>query len=301
MKRIPEEIRINQINARPAISFVRWVEGYFNCESKALCRCEIDGFEWPARVMDLARGKGCPQCAGKRRWTADERIKQINSRHNIEFIRWGGPYTGCKTKAIVRCVVDGFEWSASVDNLVITGTSCPQCSGRRRWTSDERIAQINSLPNSTFVRWEGGYRNCDSKAICHCDSGHEWSASLNNLINKRSGCPSCAESGYNPSKQGVLYLLRSECGAMVKIGISNDIHTRHRTLRRETPFPWSCIAIVKGDGYSVAAAEKELHSNTEPVEFNAPFNGYTEWRKWDDRLPMWVSDITARIAAGVAR
>lgn len=362
-KIIPAETRIQQINALPNITFVRWADNYRNCDSKAVCRCAIDGFEWAARVLSVVKGHGCPQCAGNRRWTAEERVAQINSLPNIKFIRWLDGYSGAQSKAVCGCEVSGHEWSASVDGLVNSGTGCPQCSGTRKrtssecislinalpnisfvrwdseyrnnrsnavvrcgidgcewstrfmrllrketgcpqcagqhkWTAEERIVQINALPGLEFVRWDGVYNGAWSKAVCVCHvAGHEWATRVSDLVNNRTGCPRCAEYGYNKAKPGTLYFLRSECGCFVKIGISNNYEQRHGQLRRATPFDWSCVEMLHGDGDFIAELEKELHSWTQPAEFKEKFDGFTEWRKWDDRLPRWIARFRLKVEA----
>lgn len=362
MKLIPEETRIQQINALPNISFVRWAEDYKNTQSKAVCRCTIDGYEWSVRVSSLLRGygchkcagaprwteaqriaqinnlpnitftrwgttyknahsnvivrctvdghewrttitqlmdrgSGCPKCAGVYRWSADERILQINAQPNIVFIRWRDGYKNAFSRAVCRCTIDGFEWAASISDIVSGGTGCPQCAGMRRWTAEERVEQINAKPNVTFVRWVGSYKTAHSKALCKCDvDGVEWVASVSSLLHGGSGCPRCAEYGFNPSKPGTLYILRSDCGSLVKIGISNDHEKRHRDLKRATPFDWSCIELLHGNGEAIADMEKELHSITEQATFSQPFDGFTEWRKWEPRLLKWVDRYRTRLA-----
>lgn len=297
-QRIPADARAKQINALPNINFVRWDGAYKNAQSKAMCRCAIDGFEWVAGISSLLdQGTGCPQCSGKRRWTAEERIAQINAKPNINFVRWEGcGYVNSNSKAICRCEIDGYEWASAVDNLINgKGSGCPQCAGRRSWSAEDREEQINALSNIEFVRWDGTYKNAHSKAICRCAiDGHEWSISVNNLRNGR-GCPKCSKHGFNRAKNGALYILRSECGAMVKIGISNNYEQRHAILKRKTPFDWSCIEILHGDGATIAEWEKEFHSWTEQVGFKDQFDGSTEWRKWDDRLPQWIKRHRARL------
>ena len=287
--------RIDQINALPNVTFVRWDGDYRNHKSKAVCSCTMGGFEWSARVDDLLRGRGRPQHGGTRRWTADERIKQINALPNITFVRWlDGDYRSAHSKAVCRCDVDGYEWRVTVSGLLNCGSGCPQCAGVRRWTADERIAQINEKPNVQFVRWDGGYKNSKSKAVCRClIDGCEWSPSVARLLSTGSGCPSCAKSGYDPSKHGTLYALRSECGSMVKIGISNDHRRRHRELAAATPFEWRCIELVHGEGARIAELEQELLGKTEPIDFGEQFDGYTEWRKWDARIPEWFRAVSA--------
>ena len=68
--------------------------------------------------------------------------------------------------------------------------------GRKAVSEQERIDQINALPNIRFVRWDGEFKGNTSKAICRCEiDGYEWSATVNHLINSDSGCPYCARYG----------------------------------------------------------------------------------------------------------
>lgn len=301
--RLPAEERVAQINALPNISFIRWESGYGNAHSRAVCRCSIDGHEWVASISNLTNnGSGCPKCAGKMLRTSEECEQKINERPNIAFVRWVSEYQNCESKALCRCAIDGFEWSASVVSLTTTGTGCPKCAGTLRKTPEECEQKINELPNIAFVRWADEYRNKNSKAVVRCAvDGFEWPASVESLLNAGRGCPECAEYGYKNSKPGTLYILRSECGSMVKIGISNDHQRRHVELKRATPFDWSCIELLHStDGSLIAEFEKELHSFTSPAFFDQPFDGYTEWRKWDDRLPRWIERYRARLARIVA-
>lgn len=309
MKRIPEETRIQQINDLPNISFVRWISTYQNQKSRVLCRCAVDGCEWSTSVVELIHYKtGCPKCgvarrSDKRRIPKEERERQINALPNICFVRWPNGYANKDSKAQVMCMVDGVEWAATVGSLLNQGTGCPKCSaanmsGRFRTPAAAREAQINKIKNVAFVRWEGPYKNHNSKAVCRCAvDGHEWSASVSNLLSQGTRCPRCADYGFNPTKRGTLYLLRSDCGSMVKIGISNTYKTRHEKLKKNTPFSWACICMIHGAGEAVAKAEKELHSRTEQCVFTERFDGFTEWRKWDKRIPDWLEEFRFEIEA----
>lgn len=291
--------RVTQIDAIPNIRFVRWADEYRNKTSKAVCRCVTKGHEWVASVHNLVNGGyGCPQCASNRRSSAGERIAQINALPNISFVRWVGNYKNLNSKALYRCSVDGFEWATTLSCLLQQGSGCPQCAGMRRWTAEERIGQINSIDGVSFVRWADGYRNCYSKAVCRCDvDGFEWSAQVHSLVTVKTGCPRCSKTGFNPALPATLYVLRSECGTMMKIGISNYYAQRHRQLERLTPFRWDCIELIHGDGVLVASAENGLLELTERVEFVEKFDGHTEWRKWDDRLPLWLEHYRRNIEA----
>lgn len=192
--RIPEEVRIKQINAIQNIEFIEWLDCYKNKESKAIVRCSVDGYEWTVSVNSLINtGSGCPQCSGKRIWTELERIEQINKMENIRFVSWLDGYKNAFSKANVRCLNDGFEWSAQVNCLINHARGCPQCSNLRRWTDEDRIKQINDIDNIEFVSWVGEYKNHRSKANIRCTiDNFEWSAEVSSLINGGRGCPNCS-------------------------------------------------------------------------------------------------------------
>lgn len=276
--KIPEEIRIKQINAMPNIEFLSWVDGHQNNKSNANVRCEADGFEWSASVHELVNGgSGCPICAGNMRFTEEERIEQINKLENIEFVCWVDSYKNSHSKAIVRCKIDGFEWGAKIYSIINNGRGCPQCGRKRRWTADDRIGQINSLENIEFVSWVGGYKNVSSKANVRClVDNFEWSVEVNSVVNCGRGCPKCAKYGYQLDKKGYLYVLRSECGRYAKVGISNKPKQRHRQLELATPFSFSFIEKISGDGAKIAEIEKYFHDKYEGAGFSG-FNGATEW------------------------
>lgn len=264
--------------------FVKWeVDGEFGYSRKCVVRCIIGHEEWVANVGNLVdSGSGCPKCglilsANKRRKSEMDVICKINKSLNIKFVRWASEYRNGRSKAICRCDIDGFEWPALIDDLIVKGSGCPQCSGNRRWTSGEREMQINSLPNIQFVRWSGEYRNQLSRAICRCKvDGFEWSTTVNNLLSHGSRCPQCAECGYNPGKKGYLYSLLSECGNYIKVGISNKPSKRLRKLEKSTPFKFSLIEQISGDGAKIAKIEKYFHSKYERAGFTG-FDGCTEW------------------------
>ena len=266
--------------------FVRWeVDGEFGAHKKCVVICSVDNYAWSVEVHDIVnKGRGCPQCSGNRKWKADERIEQINSLENILFLSWVGEFKGGRSKANVRCGLDSYVWSADVNNLVNSGSRCPQCSGNRIWTELERVEQINKLENIRFVSWAGGYKNAFSKANVRCSvDNHVWSAAVDSLLNIRSGCPKCAKYGFKLDKKGYIYALRSECGRYLKVGISNKPSRRHTELARATPFTFNLVEQFSGDGVKIYELEKHFHSKYESAGFTG-FDGATEWLICSEKL-----------------
>jgi len=86
-----------------------------------------------------------------------------------------------------------------------------------------------------------------------CNLGHKWKATANNRSGGR-GCPSCAEYGFNPSKDGWLYLIENEMRDMFQIGISNYLENR---LDKHASGGWEVIE-VRGpmDGFLTQDLER---------------------------------------------
>lgn len=247
-------------------------------------QCE-EGHQWSAKANSVLNGHGCPECYAKSR-CKDEVVWP----EGITCAAYSGKIS---TKSRFRCEI-GHEWWAVGSDVARGRHVCPVCSAVNRHLSRSDIVERLSSRGISLIEYGG----CVSRSIStlECEKGHVWGSTLGNIFAGR-GCPTCAESGYDPARRGTLYALRSECGTKVKIGISNDYKARHATLRRITPFDWECIFICHGNGAKVAKAEKELHSLTEQHLFDEGFDGYTEWRKWDSRVIDWLEYFRFKIEA----
>lgn len=231
-----------------------------------------------------------------------------------EFLGWDGEFNGSVSRCIMKCRVDGTEWTASINNLT-RGRGCPTCgkvrigeavsiriksgSHKPREKKDPAeyvvVVERAAAGRYEFVGWDGEFSGRASRVVARClVDGHEWSSSLNNLLLGR-GCPRCCKRGFDITQPATLYALRSTCGSMVKVGITNDPCRRLRELKKATPFEWDCIELATlKNGYLIAQAEREIHAMTTQATFLEPFKGYTEWRLWDERIPQWYKDTTSK-------
>lgn len=298
---IPAKTREKQINSLDGISFIRWDGEYKTSHSRVVVACDKCGHEWtstPNRLLHA--GNGCPRCKSinsskSLRFAPEDRIRQINENKNITFVRWDGEYRNQNSKAVVRCVHDGFEWSSKVTHLVHSGTGCSKCSKQYVSTRIEKEEQIHKLKNIKFIKWESEYKTNASKAIMEClIDGNVWSASASSLLLQGTGCPACAKHGFNASKSAVLYVLRSECGTMMKVGISNKKQQRFKQLEKRTPFTFTCIELFYGRGSLIAKLEKAIHSITTRADLKISFDGFTEWRVFDPKIHKWLAIINEK-------
>lgn len=118
--------------------------------------------------------------------THDEYVKDVEKiNSNIEVI---GKYVNTRTKILHRCKLDGYEWMAKPNNIII-GTGCPLC-GNKLKTTETFIKELSEVNNSIEVL--GEYVNGHTKILCRCKvDGYEWSPLALNLL-KGVGCPMCA-------------------------------------------------------------------------------------------------------------
>lgn len=211
---------------------------------------------------------------------AERRIKSIS---NINFIRWDSEYSGVKTKVVMKCSIDGFEWLVTANNLIHNNRGCPQCSGKRRWTAIEMVNQINDGGVVRFERWLDGYSGTKSRAVVSCvKCDYEYDVLITSIIHKRSGCPSCAKYGFDGSICGYVYFLVSRCGSFVKAGITNNINDRISYLRLKTPFDFDVVEYAHfSKGSDALALESKLHKIMNSAGLSV-FNGCTEWFLFDD-------------------
>lgn len=142
--------RIRDIN-----SDIKIIGEYINVHTKIKCRCKIDRYEWETRPDNLLNGKGCPKCAGMYKTTEEfiNELKEVND--NIEIL---GEYKSSNKKIKVRCKLDGYEWSATPNNL-LRGYGCPKCNESK---GEKRVAKYLDSRNIDYER-QYKFDECRSK------------------------------------------------------------------------------------------------------------------------------------------
>ncbi|WVW37757.1 putative endonuclease [Aeromonas phage Gekk3-15] len=291
-----------RMRAIPDKEFIGWEDGFSKgMKSFAVMTCKARGHEWSACAMRLHKGSGCPMCQPINK-TIDrlEMEGKLRKLIGIEIIGWVGGYSGATSRIRVKCKLDGREWETGANRLVDekNGTGCPDC-GRRLVESARRVGQeemerrILALSHVKFLGWEGEFVNSDSRARFSCvreDCECEWVAIADNVI-RVSGCPNCAEYGFNPGAEGFVYALISDCGKYIKIGITKDIDKRVATLKSATPFEFKLLSKKHfASGSDASKLERWFHANFKRAMLGLHFQGYTEWLSATDELLKAISD-----------
>lgn len=188
-KKLTHEEFENRIHkTRPNIIFTT---KYVNAKTKIGCHCSTCNNDWITSPDSLNQGCGCPKCFAQKLSKAklkthEEFIQELNKiNSNIEI---QDQYINARTKVHCKCLIDGFEWNATPDNL-LHGTGCPVCS----CTYMDKDILINRLktiaPEVTII---GDYINNISKILCYCKKHNEYFISdPTHLLRGQIGCKKC--------------------------------------------------------------------------------------------------------------
>lgn len=219
-----------------------------------------------------------------RKTSEADRIAQINSVKNTEFIGWFDGYKNKDSIAIVSCNA-GHIRHASINNIVNHGRSCKECYvGSLRSSEQSASLRIDDRDDLKFVKWVDGYSNHHSLAVVEFECGHVHQLSAHAIIHKEVGCPTCKKFGYSHAKAGFVYALISCCGQFVKVGISNTPRQRMSALSLATPFMFTVGSIrISMMASDVPEFEKYIHGKYKSAKMSG-FDGATEWMLFDNGI-----------------
>ena len=162
------------------------LDTYVNSQTKILCKCKIDGYQWQVTPSDLLSGYGCPKCAGNIKKTHQQfiqELKQINP--DIQVL---GTYVNNRTKIKVKCKIDGYEWE-TIPVSLLRCSGCPKCGGKMKKTHEEFIKELQQI--NPDIEILGTYVNNNTKIKCKCKiDGYIWETRPSDLL-KGHGCSEC--------------------------------------------------------------------------------------------------------------
>ena len=179
---------LNNINSNIEI-----IEEYKNANTKLLCKCKIDGYEWYSKPSNLLQGRGCPKCSGRIKTHEEfiEEMKIVNP--TIKII---GRYERSAKKIECCCLIHNYKWFAKPNNL-LNKRGCPLCGNEKlrdyKLFSQEEF--VNKLKNinpyiSVLGDYKGNKENIEVKCL-KCN--YKWTTKGNSLLQGK-GCPKCGGS-----------------------------------------------------------------------------------------------------------
>jgi hypothetical protein len=173
---------------------------------------------------------GCSICANKQVLVGYNDLVTTHPEIAVQADGWD-PATvtaGSGRRHQWRCD-KGHKWITPVYYRMDSG--CPYCSNKAvlngyndlATTHPELAAEADGWDPTTLIA------GSNKKRKWRCSKGHTWNAVVGSRSSGPkggSGCPSCAQYGFNPSEPGWLYFLEHDGWELFQIGITNDPNRR---------------------------------------------------------------------------
>jgi hypothetical protein len=265
-----------------------WNPSQIGSGSKKIVKWKCkEGHRWKTDVASMtARNHLCPYCSNHNLLSGFNDLATKFPELAKESYGWNPTtvHPGEITKKTWRCSY-GHTWKATVNSRTGLDAGCPFCSGAKTWPGFNDLFTTNPEFAHEALGWDASKYSSGSavKKKWKCQEGHTWTTAIN--IRKRSGCPTCAFSGFDPNLDAYLYFLFQETWLMYQIGITNDIHRR---LSEHSKNHWEVIEI-RGplDGHLIKQWEaailrmlKAKGADLSNSKIAGKFDGYSEaWSK----------------------
>lgn len=284
------EVKIKRMCAQKGYTYIEFKKvGKSARDSVIKVHCNSCVHTWTPRLSDFLSGRGCPECAEMKRSAARTRPDASLIK---EFMMSGLYPDGAvfyrsatnKRVWIYRCpicAVDEYSREGLCSGeFKSTGASLKRqmpcrCSKAPILTAAQLEFRIRkslcmSGQGYEFLKWVNSeHRKTNSKALLLCPKHGEWQTNVGDVLYGSHGCPSCSKTGFDPSKTGVVYILKIE-GASADFtgyGISNVIKqrlARHKQKLSEYGFQIVESTIFEMAGSDAVLVEKMLKENLAP-------------------------------------
>jgi hypothetical protein len=211
------------------------------------------GHRWSMQVKDRSGSKkcGCPFCAGIRCWPGYNDLESIYPELAKEADEWDPSLVTAHSPKKLRwkCAYGhSFLQSPKHRTQSLYPQGCPYCGNRKLLKGFNDLATRHPETAAEADGWDPASILYGSKAKCPficIKCGRRWSPTIQARTAQKQGCPSCAETGFNPGKPGWMYLM-SRPGEQ-QFGISNVIEQRLQVHRRDGWVDLEIIGPFPGD------------------------------------------------------
>lgn len=240
--------------------------------------------EYSASVKSRTRdGGGCPYCRNRRVMPgfndlatthpdlADQLVDSARATEmtagSSALVSWTCSGTPARPHATQT-------YRAEVKARTARSVGCPYCANRRVLPGFNDLASTHPDLTAQLVRERVGEQLTagSSRSVeWKCVAGHRWSATVTARVNG-TGCPSCAERGFDQTRPGWLYLM--ERPGELQIGITNSLADRVATHSRDG---WALLdSHGPFDGASLLRCERALRHWIKSVPGRIPGT----WERW---------------------
>ena len=189
-----------------------------------------EGHLYSSTVASRTNGSGCPFCSGNQVLKGYNDFQTRFPDVAVEAYGWepGTVTAASNQKKDWKCK-EGHIYSSAVNSRTIHGTGCPFCSGNQVLKGYNDLQTRFPDVAAEAYEWDPStvVAGTPQKKDWKCKEGHIYSSTVSSRTSNGTGCPICAESGFNPEKDAWFYLM--ERPGEQQFGISNVITDRLRT------------------------------------------------------------------------
>lgn len=187
---------------------------YSKTHEKVTIICPEHG-EFKQTPHNHLAGLGCAKCghektASSKRSSILEFISKANIIHNKKYDYSKVNYINSKTKVTITCPIHGeFLQSPSIH---LSGSGCPKCSGKLKYTKDEWIEKANKKHNFKYDYSNVEYINNKTKVNVICPIHGPFFQTPNDHLDG-CGCPKCKIDNQRFSIEKTLELMKATHGS----------------------------------------------------------------------------------------
>lgn len=265
--------------------YSNWPEEWVPAATKVETICQEHG-PFMQQITVHARGQGCRKCNPKKISAsnlkgAEYYLEKARKSHNNKYDYSLVPEkSGALSVVKIRCPIHGvFEQRLEKHS---SGNGCDKCGIEATYTGKQaRLDRCSKVHDGKYdySLWPDKV-TAKTKVRIICPEHGEFTQILNGH-QFGQGCPTCSRGGFDTTRPGSIYVMRSNCGRYMKIGITKSVKRRKKELIEATPFDFECIEIKNFENGSHAfELEKFFHQSCKNAGFRG-FNGATEWVLFD--------------------
>ncbi len=261
----------------------------FGSRTKLEWKCK-QGHKWLAQTNDrVGRSSGCPYCANKKLLVGFNDLATTHPKLASEASGWNPTeIMAAHSKKLEWVCSYGHKWLSQPLSRSHQDTGCLVCAGKQVLVGFNDLATTHPEIAKEAEGWDPTLITAGSnkRFLWKCEEGHTWKAQPNSRTGSvKSGCPTCANSGFDPNKPGYFYFLEHPNWELFQIGITNYPDKRLATHRK---LGWNILEL-RGpmDGHltrewetSVLKVLRNKKVGLGPTNVAGKFTGFSEsWPK----------------------
>jgi len=225
----------------------------------------------------------------------NEFIQKAKVVHGEKFDYSATEYTRAHNHVTIICREHGPFRQKAYSHL--NGRGCGACSRTKRHTTETFIEAATKVHGGRYDYSAAKYVNNKTKIAIICgEHGVFYQVPNSHLIGR--GCVKCAKTAYKKDRTGNVYLLMSECGRYMKIGITNNPKQRFSELRSKSPFGFVVLAVYPMRGEFAPIIERGIHELGESAKLSG-FGGATEWFNYSLNLEYTLHKAAEQLGINV--